>query len=311
MKILDLHCDTLSKMGESKGTNLRNNKFSVDFERLKSSGYMAQFFAIFMDSRSHDPYEWALNLADIFKNEISKNTDLVRQAYNYEDILSNDKESHVSCILTLEEGAALRGNIDNLKKFYEIGVRLITLTWNYPNQIGYPNCIARYRMKGLTEFGFELIDEMNRLGMVVDVSHLSDKGFFDVAERSKAPFIASHSNARAVTNNPRNLTDEMIKKIAQIGGVIGINFFASFLGSGNVSRVDDMLKHIRHIYNVGGSEVLALGSDFDGISSEVEFGDCSGMDVLYESLKKGGFSEAQADGMFYGNVLRVLKEVLK
>ncbi|MDP4088408.1 MAG: dipeptidase [Bacillota bacterium] len=311
MKIIDLHCDTLTKLGENERAGLRINKFSVDLERLKSSSYMAQFFALFIDKEEHDAYDWALHLADIFKYELANNCDLAKQAYNYMDIIENDRQGIVSCLLTIEEGAALRGSMENLKKFYDMGVRIITLTWNYPNEIGYPNCMMEHQNKGLTEFGHDLLDEMNRLGIIIDVSHLSDKGFYDVAQSSKVPFVASHSNARSITGHPRNLTDDMIRKLAELGGITGINFFAGFLGTEAVSTVENMVKHIRHIYNTGGSEVLALGSDFDGISSRVEFGGCSGMEVLFHNLKKNGFSETDLDKIFYGNALRVIKDVLK
>lgn len=311
MKVLDLHCDTLTKVGHNFETNLRKNKFSIDFERLKKSHYLAQFFALFIDKQEHEPYEWAMYLANIFKEEISKNSDLVKQAYSYKDILENEQDGLVSCLLTIEEGAALRGSFENLKDFYEMGVRIITLTWNYANDIGYPNCIPKYQNKGLTTFGYELVEAMNELGIIVDVSHLSDKGFYDVVERCKVPFIASHSNSRTITNNSRNLTDDMIRLISEHGGIIGINFFASFLGSSPISKVNDMIKHIQHIYKVGGIDVLALGSDFDGITCEVELGDCSGMEILYNGLLKTGFKEDSIDKIFYSNGLRVIKEVLK
>ncbi|WP_139905274.1 dipeptidase [Clostridium thermarum] len=312
MKIIDLHCDTLDKLAEVEGSELKENIFSVDINKLKKSNYLAQFFALFVDRNDHpDIQAWALELVRIFKKEMLKNSDSVKQAFSYSDILENENKGLISSVLTIEEGAVIQGDLENLKGFYELGVRLITLTWNYPNEIGYPNYLWKYSNEGLTDFGLQLIDAMNEMGIIIDVSHLSDRGFYDVAARSRAPFIASHSNARSITNNPRNLTDDMIKILADRGGLTGLNFFSGFLGEYNIATVEDMVKHVKHIYKIGGIDVLALGSDFDGISTPVEFEDCSKMDVLYNSLIKNGFSEDEADKIFYKNALRVIKEVMK
>ena len=312
MKVIDLHCDTLSKLAEQKGSELKKNNFSIDLDKLKKGSYVAQLFALFVDrSEQSDPYQWALELINTYKREEEKNRNVIKQAFCYEDIIRNEEKGLISCILTIEEGAVLKGNLENLKSFYDLGVRLITLTWNYPNEIGYPNFMWKYSDRGLTNFGVELIDVMNEMGIIIDVSHLSDRGFYEVAYRSKYPFIASHSNARALTNNPRNLTDDMIKILANKGGVTGINFFSGFLGTSNIARVDDMVKHIRHIRNIGGIDVIALGSDFDGISTPVEFGDCSKIEVLFNSLVKNGFSEDEVDKISSKNALRLIKDAIR
>jgi membrane dipeptidase len=165
--------------------------------------------------------------------------------------------------------------------------------------------------KGLTAFGREVVHEMNRLGMIIDVSHLSDKGFYDVAELSEAPFIASHSNSRSIKENSRNLTDEMIKLLAQKGGVTGINFFGSFLSNDNLSRVDDMVRHIKHIKSVGGIEVIALGTDFDGIEGELEIKNIGEIGILLQGLEKGGFSQEEIDKISYKNAARIIKDVMR
>ena len=158
--------------------------------------------------------------------------------------------------------------------------------------------------------GIEAVQEMNRLGILVDVSHLSDAGFWDVQKYSKKPFVASHSNARSVTGHPRNLTDEMIRAVAESGGIIGLNFAPDFLGEGGASRVSDMARHVLHIREKGGSGVLALGSDFDGIGGTLEIGGPDQFVLLWEALRKAGMSETELEGMWYGNGARVLREVL-
>lgn len=239
-------------------------------------------------------------------------------------------------MLTLEEGAVLRGSLSHLRNFYRLGVRMIALTWNYPNEIGAPNfCFSSTgqplftsrSQTGLTDCGIHMIQEMERLGMLIDVSHLSDGGFWDVIRYTQKPFVASHSNAASVCNICRNLTDDMIRALGKRGGVMGLNFCTDFLCEPTeenrtsmggilssdcipVSQISDMVRHIRHISNVGGIEVCALGSDFDGIENLLEFGDASGICMLADALKKDGFSSSDIDKIFHENVLRVYREVL-
>lgn len=191
-----------------------------------------------------------------------------------------------------------------------MGVRAITLTWNYPNEIGYPNTNYEHKDKGLTSFGEEVVHEMNRLGMLIDVSHLSDQGFYDVARLSSKPFIASHSNARAIKNHSRNLDDNMIKTLSEKGGVMGICFERDFLGESEKARIEDMIKHIKHIKNIGGIDVIALGSDFDGCHPDGEISNIGEIEKLSYALKDNNFTEDEIDKIFYRNALRVIKDVL-
>jgi membrane dipeptidase len=223
--------------------------------------------------------------------------------------MQNKEKGKISAFLTIEEGATLRGDISNLRNFHRLGVKLITLTWNFPNEIGYPNVMPEHQVKGLAPFGFQVIDEMNNLNMIIDVSHLSDGGFYDVARYSRAPFVASHSNARAITNNPRNLDDNMIRLLASKGGVMGINFYGHFLGGDEFSRIDDMIRHIKHIKKVGGIDVLSLGSDFDGIDSTLEIENIGEIHKLIYALQKNNFTDDEIDKILYKNTLRVLKEI--
>lgn len=169
---------------------------------------------------------------------------------------------------------------------------------------------------GLTELGFSFLEEMERLGMIVDVSHLGDKGILDVISHAKKPFVASHSNARAVCGHVRNLTDEMIRGIAEKGGVMGINFFPDFLRDGKNEGIrfetglDAAVAHIRHMIKVGGADCVGLGSDFDGIPVYCELTDASKMPLLEEKLRAERFTEEEIEKIFYKNVLRVYKAVL-
>lgn len=311
MKVIDFHCDTISKLMDNRGiSELKSNNFSIDIEKLKNGDNLAQFFALFLNLKHvKDPLEYCLSMLDKFYMEMEKNQDSISLVKSYDELINNKKKNKLSAFLTIEEGGVLKGELYNLRNFYRLGVRLITLTWNYPNEIGFPNSKKEYMGKGLTNFGYEVIEEMNRLNMIIDVSHLSDKGFYDVLKLSKKPFIASHSNSRFITDHPRNLTDSMIKDLSNIGGIMGINFYNRFLGESDISKIDDMLLHIKHIYNVGGIDVIALGSDFDGIECEVEMKDTSEMYKLQDKLKKSGFSEDNIEKIFYKNALRIIKDI--
>ena len=182
------------------------------------------------------------------------------------------------------------------------------MTWNYPNCIGYPNFRWEHKDKGLTAFGEEVVAEMNRLGMIIDVSHLSDQGFYDVAELSGKPFIASHSNARAVTNHWRNLTDDMLRKLAEKGGVAGLNLEPEFLGE--VGSVEAMTRHVIHMINAAGIEAVAIGTDFDGCSLLTAIKDAGDMHKLWDELSKAGLSGRDMDKIMHKNVERVIRDVM-
>lgn len=208
--------------------------------------------------------------------------------------------------------------IENLENMYNKGVRLITLTWNHENCLGYPNSENKYVMaKGLKKTGIEAVLRMNELGIIVDVSHLSDGGFYQVAElmaKAKRPFIASHSNARAVTGHQRNMTDNMIRVLADNGGIMGLNLSPHFLNDiepkNGSSRIADMVRHILHIRSVGGAEVLAIGSDFDGIEGQLQVKNPPDFEMLWSALEKAGVSNRELEKIWQGNGLRVLSEVI-
>jgi membrane dipeptidase len=310
MYLIDFHCDTIFELSKNN-SELYSNNLSVDINKLKKANALGQFFALYINSKVvENPLETCLEMADKFHMELSKNHEDIALATSYTDLIKNKSENKISAFLTIEGGEAIKGQLSNLRNFHRLGVRLITLTWNFINEIGYPNYKKQYINKGLTEFGFDIIEEMNNLSMLIDVSHLSDAGFYDIAKASKKPFVASHSNARSITDHPRNLTDDMIKILSEKGGITGINFEKSFLGTNNTSSVSDMINHIKHIRNVGGIEVVSLGSDFDGISGSCEIKDISEINKLIFGLEKNGFSQEDIEKIFYKNALRVIKNVL-
>ncbi len=373
MEIIDMHCDTLSRLyrerKSGKPISLRSGPFQVDLEKMRRAGYLLQNFAVFLDlGETRDPYGDAKGIIALFREEMQKNRDIAAPATSYRDILKNKRQGKMSAILTLEEGEACGGSLEKLREFYQLGVRMMTFTWNYPNSLGFPaepagsprpacgngsseikascpNCwkgaseIETSRLPAcgnktstieaasgsLTETGIEFLREMERIGMIPDVSHLSDAGILDVARLSRRPFCASHSNARSLCRRGRNLPDGLIRAIADCGGVIGVNFYGPFLterpspppaGAPSheipvfYSRVADVAAHIRHIANVGGISCIGLGSDFDGIDDNLELTDCSRMELLARELKKTGFHEDEIDRIFFRNVLSFYKEWL-
>lgn len=313
MGLIDLHCDTAWRIFHSnKLGHLRENSYDVDLMKLKKADSLAQFFALFIDQEEYlekgvSPFDYCSDMLEVFNSELLKNKDIITLARSYKDLARNKEEGKISAFLTIEGAEPIEDKISNLSHFYKLGVRLITLTWNYKNQMGYPNCKESYMNNGLTNFGKEAIEEMNNLGILVDVSHLSDGGFYDVANISKKPFVASHSNSRTITNHRRNLTDEMIKILSNNGGIMGLNFCTDFLTSTDkITKVEHIVNHAKHIKNVGGIDVLAMGTDFDGIGGELEIKNISEMDKLIIGLDRGGFTDDEIDKIFYENAERVI-----
>ena len=309
MKYIDLHCDTASRL-LYEGDDLKSNNFSIDIEKMKKGNALAQVFAFFIDAGVvKDPYLEYEVMYKNFKDEIEKNKNDIMIVRNLEELTAAENSGKIGAFLSIEEGEVLEGQLDNVKRVYEDGVRFITLTWNYKNTIGYPNYEYIYKDKGLTKRGIEMVNEMERVGIVPDASHLSDKGFYDLVDHCKKPFIVTHSNSRYVKEHPRNLTDDMIKMLSDKGGIMGMNFCADFVGNNEVTQIDDLISHIKHIKNVGGIDVISLGSDFDGIENEVEIRDASEMPILADRLEKEGFKQDEIEKIFYKNALRFLKDI--
>ena len=228
MIIIDLHCDTISEIywkRKERDISLRENDLMIDINKLKKSNVMMQCFAIFTHlEKVKNPFEYVNELIDLYEEEIRENAFEINFAKSCEDILKNKNEGKISAMLTLEEGEAIEGDLKNLEHFYNRGVRMMSLTWNFENAIAYPNReiikdgkfvgVMPETERGLKPFGFEVIMKMEELGMIVDVSHLSDAGIYDILDVMKKPFMASHSNARGVCNHARNLSDRSQKNAA-------------------------------------------------------------------------------------------------
>lgn len=320
---IDMHCDTLAcGIARRQETITSMEGTMVDIKRLQKSNAAAQFFAMFLPQQKMQEWyghsempeaeELMQMLYGIFLNTLKENDGCLAFAQSYETMRENMQKNKISAFLTIENGYPVKGKMENLKKFHDMGVGLITLTWNDPNCFGFPHSADPKEMaRGLTDFGKEAVTYMNELGILVDVSHLSDGGFYDVAELSRKPFVASHSNCRELCSATRNLTDDMIRVLAQCGGVAGINFEPSFLNENledKKSRVERMCDHVEHFIQTGGVECVGIGTDFDGIGGEFEIAECTGMELLFQGLHKRNISDDVIDKIAFSNVARVIRE---
>ncbi|MBR6555243.1 MAG: dipeptidase [Clostridia bacterium] len=318
MKIIDLHCDTLMECYLS-GRKLRESIGHIDLMKMKEGGALAQMFAIFIPTNdsakrhgaTQAPYDYFNSVVDLYNKEMAANADLIAPAHCVADILANKAAGKMSGVLTVEDGVALDGKIERIDEFYQKGVRMIGLTWNYENCIGYPcKDDPKEHMLGLKPFGIEAIKRMNELGIMIDTSHLSEGGFWDVIKHSSKPFMASHSCARALRDHRRNLTDEQLRALAEKGGICGVNFYSAFLHTdGDLTRVDDIVRHMVYIANKAGIETVAMGSDFDGIDNPQELKNYAGMPLLVDALGKH-FSDDQIDKICSGNALRIMQDCI-
>lgn len=334
MKVADMHCDTISELynhqQNGEKVSIGENEGHVDLKKMRRGEYLLQNFALFVHlKRTQEPFAYAMKLVDAFYREIEAYPEQIGAVRSWKDIEKNMQSGRISALLTIEEGGVCQGELAYLRDFYRVGVRMMTLTWNFKNELAFPNIMPEKQQSsdrplrflpdtthGLTEKGIAFVEEMERLGMIIDVSHLGDAGIWDVIRYTKKPFVASHSNARALASHPRNLTDEMIRALAERGGVAGINYCAAFLRDTENgqepknSYCRHMVAHMKHMKAIGGIGCVGLGSDFDGIVSTVEMGDCSGMQLLADEMDRQGFTDSEIEAVFSGNVLRLYRELL-
>lgn len=311
MKYIDLHCDSVTACCNA-GEKFARFSGQVNAEKLKSSGCLAQCFAIFTEGE---------NAAEDFKkfsafyNAVLQENPYLTPAYCLSDVLKAEKNGETAAILTVENAGFLKGDISGFARLAGGGVKMLSLVWNYPNAFAYPNLLwngsipdfcAREK-RGLTNAGKEAVEELNRLKIIIDISHLSDGGAEDVLGLSKAPIVASHSNAYSVCKVSRNLTDNQLKKLADKGGVTGLNFCRDFVGGEDVFAL--LLEHYNHIVNVAGEDSVSLGSDFDGIPRYKQMDDCTYVPKLLEYFRENGVSEKRLEKLAYANFLRVFGEV--
>lgn len=313
--VVDAHCDTALRLADGETlTPPGHPSGHIDLPRLRAGGVGLQVFALWVDADRRETGRLlrCVELLDAVKREVARLSDDMHLILTPRDLDVAAAGDKVGVLLSIEDGAALEGSLAALRVMYDLGVRAMGLTWNGRNELADGVGVADGDARGLTPFGRDVVKEMNRLGMVVDVSHLAEAGFWDVMEVSRGPVIASHSNAKALCRHPRNLTDDQIRALAATGGVIGINFFATFLSDDGHASVDNIVRHIDHMVSLVGPAHVGFGSDFDGITAvPVGVEDVSRMGVIIDALLARGYSDEDVRAIAGNNFLRVFRQVLR
>lgn len=313
--IVDGHCDTLQRAFD-ENLSIFNTKFDFNMTNAKFVKPYIQFLASFINTKydiGNTAYVRVNEMLDKFYKEYNENNNAgILLIDKKSDLKKVENEGRIGILLTIENGAALSGNLLNLEKLYNRKIKVMSLTWNDDNFLA---CGAFTKNDtGLTTKGRECIKLMNNLGMIVDVSHISRKSFFDIINITDKSVIATHSCVNSLCENKRNLTDEQIKLIAKCKGMIGVCFYKGFLSNNKYVTIDDVVEHIEYISNLVGSEFVGIGSDFDGMENEDKPQDLkSFLDIkkIEEKLEKRGFSPKEINNIMGENYIRILNENLK
>lgn len=307
-RIVDAHCDTISEILDS-GEELLENSRHLSLQKMRQYDGYVQFFAAWIDETKENSLSRTLEIIDKFYTELNKNQDVMQLITDSESLQKTLESGKTGAVLAVEDARAICGSLANLRMLYRLGVRAMTLSWNHDNDVS--DGTFSERNIGLTDFGVEVVREMNRIGMIVDVSHMTRKGFWDVLEQSGMPVMASHSNCDAVFAHPRNLDNEQLKAMIKSGGMIGVNFYPLFL-SDKKEGIDSILRHIDHILALGGEHCIGLGTDFDGVP-ELPTGIENAADLhhLFEKMKEIGYSDSLIENISHRNFENFLFKMLK
>lgn len=307
LKVFDGHCDTISRCYR-QGISLRKNEGHLDLERMRGCGHFAQFFAAFASAKRVDRpiHEVFLGEVATFQQQMAENADWVIHCRTAQQAEEAWEAGKVAAFLSVEGAELLDCDLEKLEEAYQMGVRAVNLTWNHVNALSGTNVDEPER--GLTPQGKAFALKMQELGMLVDVSHLSDPGFWDVIDLAQKPIFASHSNSRAICGHTRNLTDEMFRALIKNGGVTGFNMGSDFVGEN--PTIDTIIAHIEHWLSLGGGKNISLGGDWDGVRSMPEgINGVQDLEKLAERLLRMNYSETQVEDLFYRNLMRVVGEV--
>lgn len=332
--VIDTHNDITSPMtdeGLDLGPRATDGKTQTDIPRMKEGGLDAEFFAIYVAAKyakEGGAARRALDLIDGVYEQARRHPETLEMAFTAADIRRIRKAGRIAALMGIEGGHAIEDSLSALRQFYQLGVRYMTLTHtntnNWADSAGGISVQAEKRHDGLSDFGRQVVREMNRLGMMVDISHVSDDTFQDCIETSQAPIIASHSACRALTNVGRNLTDDMLRALAKNGGVIQINFYNGFINtdyakpdqprpteSAKTATLEMLMAHFEHAIKVAGIDHVGIGSDFDGVDGLLPTGmeDVSKLETITYELLKRGYSEKDVKKALGENLLRVMSQV--
>jgi len=312
MILIDTHCDTPSAIMRGRDVSQDCPGGHVDFPKLRKGGVDAAFFALYTphgmepDAATRYAMEMAATTLDAVEKEKS-----AAMAYSADDILANKAKGLTSVLLGMENGEPVQNSLPLLREFHRMGVRYMTLTHNGDNAIADAASEGR-RWNGLSPFGVEVVREMNRIGMMIDMAHVSDKTFADCIALSSKPLVSTHSCCRALCPHRRNMSDRMIRDMADRGGVIQINFYPAFLSDQWERRLpgaDDIAAHIDHAVMVGGVEHVGIGTDYDGIEVTPDgMEDISKIGMVFDCLRRKGYSSDKIELIAGANFLRVMRD---
>lgn len=313
--MLDLHNDVLERMVSDTTYRLRNrNSYNhTDIPRLKEGGVDLQFFSVWVSPTQYTNfYQQALNMFNIFQREMNDNQNSIAQARNWNQADSIIKQNRIAAVIGVEGGHHIEDSIEKLVNLYNAGMRYLTITWNNSTSWAVSAADSRSTTVGLSDFGRQVIRKLDSLGVIIDVSHTGIKTIQDILQVTTKPIIASHSGARALRNNTRNLYDWQIQDIANTGGVIGVVFYPPFLNGTNNATIQDVVNHIDYIKNLVGIDYVAIGSDFDGIGvTPLGLEDVSKFPALTEALFNRGYSREDVEKILYKNFKRVFQQVCR
>jgi membrane dipeptidase len=293
------------------GIGVRSEIGHVDIPRLREGGVDCQVFAVSSERGRTPSYalRTALDMIDTFYRECEANKDAIEPVTSYSEIIEAEQNGRIAALLSIEGANVIEGELSILRTFYRLGVRMVGLVHSIRNILADGVADARTG-GGLSELGVQVVEELDRLGVIIDVSHLNDAGFWDLMDMVKGPVIASHSNSRAICEHPRNLTDEMIKALAERGGVMGMNFAPSFVHKEHAT-LEGIIDHIDHIVDIVGPDHIGLGSDFDGIgSTPVGLEDVTKMPDITTELTRRSYSVEDIRKILGENHLRLIKKVV-
>ena len=308
MFFADMHCDTITNLMDN-ARSLRNNVLQVDLEKLSRFSAPLQFFAIWLEPQYyHCAYKKTCDYIRFFYDEVEKNHELIGAVKNTAEIQANRQDGKISALLSIEGGECLEGKVERIGELYESGIRAFSLTWNNDNVLA---CGCNTNMDtGLTGLGREAVEQIGELGMLLDLSHCSERTFWDIADMHKKPLIASHSNTKALRKHQRNLDDKQLRAIADRGGVVGITLFSEFLTYNKRATMDEIISHIDHVVQVAGVDHVGFGCDFEGmVVTPIEIETVADMSVLAEKIC-AHFGSAAGEKILGGNVLRILNDIV-
>jgi membrane dipeptidase len=319
---LDTHVDTPYSWFSKEGFNFAGNDESlglnnqVDLDKMKRGGLDAIFLVAFIDQGPLDAegyvsaIDTAKNLVDHLLDVVADCNDMARLGRTAQDAHDNEKDNLATIYLAIENGHAIGDSLAMLQEFYDKGVRYITLCQLYSNAICASSLDPEATEdKGLSDFGTLAVEEMNRLGIMIDVSHVSDKSYFDILSVTNTPVIASHSAVRSLRDHPRNLSDGMLEALAMNGGVLQVCFVGPYLSSEFPTTVSVLVDHIDYVVDLVGIDHVGIGSDFDGGGGLLDCRDASQIMNITRELFNRGYSQDDIGKIWGGNLLRVFRQV--